>query len=303
MLPRQCAAEFQDEIGNVVGNRFKLPDAVRCLEVHHRTDMQAPDRRVRVDTGDRAVRVDDLQEAVDVVAQLPGRDRRVLDERQGLVVALHRHRQPERRLAEAPDAGLVGQRQSAPPAAAEPGGRKPLLERVQARRQIVAVVAVELDAQQRGRIAHQNAAAERVERTVLLGVVEDEAVHHFDRRWMMAEHERRRCKRVEQVVELDGQHRLRRRQRYQVDLCGDDEPECAFRADDHLGQIERLARIGELVEVVAADPAQHLGEAAFDFITARRGGVPDAAIARGLEPGAGARRIELSGVERTEVRQ
>ena len=102
VLARQRAAELQHQIGDVVGNRLELRHAGRGLEVDDRAHVQAADRGVRVDAGDGAVAGDQLLEARDVVAQPLGRHRGVLDERDRLGVALHRHRQPERRLAHVP---------------------------------------------------------------------------------------------------------------------------------------------------------------------------------------------------------
>ena len=119
MLARQRAAELEDEIGDVARDCLEARDAVGRLEIHHGPDVQAADRRVRVDARRRPVARDDREKPLDVVAQLLGRDGRVFHERQRFGVALHRHRQAERRLAQAPDARLVGGRHEAPPSAAE----------------------------------------------------------------------------------------------------------------------------------------------------------------------------------------
>ena len=82
------------------------------------------------------------------------------------------------------------------------------------------------------------------------------------------------------LVEFDGQHRLGGRQRHEPDLRRDHHAQRALGSDDHLREVERLRRIDELVEVVAADAAEHLGKAALDLGTrspsqahARRGGI------------------------------
>ena len=106
VLARQRAAELEHEVGDVVGDRLELLHALLGLQVDDRPHVQAADRGVRVDAGRRAVPRDDGEEALDVVAQLLGRDRRVLDERERLGVVLHRHRQAERGFAQAPDARL-----------------------------------------------------------------------------------------------------------------------------------------------------------------------------------------------------
>ena len=59
-----------------------------------------------------SVLANDAEKAFDVVAQLLRRDGRVLDERDRLGVVLHRHRQAERRFAQAPDARLLAQVES-----------------------------------------------------------------------------------------------------------------------------------------------------------------------------------------------
>ena len=162
--------------------------------------------------------LDDGQEALDVVAQLFGRDGGVFDERERLGVGLHRHRQAERRLAQAPDVRLRRRVEHAVVPVAQPVRAQVALDGIQARRQILVAVAIELDAQQRARVAVDEAAAQRVERGALPGVIEDELVHHLDRRRAMPEDDGRRGERLEQIVELDGEHRLGLRQRHQVEL-------------------------------------------------------------------------------------
>ena len=76
----------------------------------------------------------------------------------------------------------------------------------------------------------------------LLRVVEDEAVHHLDRRRPVREDRRRRLERLQQIGELDRQHGLGLRQRHQRDLRFEDDAQRAFGADHQLGQIERRRR-------------------------------------------------------------
>jgi hypothetical protein len=56
-------------------------------------------------------------------------------------------------------------------------------EGVQARREILVSVGVELDAEKRCRIPVDDPATERVERGVVTSVIEDELVHDLDGRW------------------------------------------------------------------------------------------------------------------------
>ena len=130
-----------------------VPDARLGLQVDDGPHVQAADRGVRVDARRRAVLANDVEEPVDVVAQPLGRDRRVLDERQRLGIVLHRHRQAERRLAQAPDRRLRRPGRARGDSDSRDAARA---GRVRARRAAAAglgVVGVELDAQQRARIA------------------------------------------------------------------------------------------------------------------------------------------------------
>ena len=137
-------------------------------------------------------------------------------------------------------------------------------------------------------------------------MVEDEAVHHLDRRRTVPQHQRRRRQRVEQILELDRQHGLCGRQRNEVDFCGDDETERALGADDQLREVERLSGRGsvdQLVEVVSAHAAQDLREAALDLLFARACELAHRPVARGVEAAARGSGVNLRGSERAKVRE
>ena len=70
----------------------------------------------------------------------------------------------------------------------------------------------------------------------------------------------RGCERFEGVVELNREHGLGLRQRDEIEFGLEHDAERAFGADHQLGKIERFVRTGELVEIVAADAAQHFGK-------------------------------------------
>ena len=80
MLARERAAKLQNEIGDVVGDRFEHTDARVRFHVDHRPHVQASHRRMGVHAGRRAVPLDDALEPLDVIAQLFGRDGGVLHE-------------------------------------------------------------------------------------------------------------------------------------------------------------------------------------------------------------------------------
>ena len=134
VLAGEGAAELEHEIGHRVRDRLEHLHAVSGLQVHDRSHMQTADRGVRVDAGHGVVLAHDPEKALDVIAQLLGRHRGVFNERQRLAVALHRHRQTERRLAEAPDARLIRRRDHTPPSTAEARRGERQLQRVESRR-------------------------------------------------------------------------------------------------------------------------------------------------------------------------
>ena len=68
-----------------------------------------------------------------------------------------------------------------------------------------------------------------------------------------------------------------------------------------LARLKGLSGLRELVEVVAADAAQDLGEAAFDFVGALGADALNGAVALGFERFAGTFAFEFSASECAEV--
>ena len=301
MLAGERAAVLQDELRAAVGDALELRDAFLGLHVHDRPHVQTSDGCMCIDARYAAVAPDHREELVDVVAQHLRLDGRVLDERERLVVPFHGHRQAERHLAEAPDACLIGERHQAAIDALE--RLEVAFDGLEPRRQILRAVRVELDVQQRaGIVGLQDAAPHPIHRRILARVVEDEPVHHLDGRRLVLQDDRRRGERIEQLVELDREHRLLLRQRDEVDLRRRDHRERPFGADDDLREVERLRLVDELVEVVAADAADDLRIAPLDFLRALERDAAHLAIARRLERVALAGGLELRAIERAEVR-
>ena len=138
-------------------------------------------------------------------------------------------------------------------------------------------------------------------------MVEDRTVHHLDGGRIVSQDRRGLAERVEQVVVLDGQHRLGLRQRHQVETRFEDEAERALGADDQLRQVERrsglsVVRRGERVEVVAAHPAQDLRVPPVDLLHVPGGRLADGTVAGALEGVRRAGCFQLPGRERTQVR-
>ena len=303
VLAREGAAVLEHQLGDVVGDGLELAHPRLGLHVDDGAHVQAAHRGVGVDAGGAAVALHDVEEPGDVVAQARRGDRGVLDEGDALGVALHRHRQPQRRLPQAPDAGLGGGVDGPRRAARDAPAGEVLLDGLEPARQLGRVVGVELHAEQRaGRlVALQHRPPQRVEGRALAGVVEDEAVHHLDRRRPVLEDGGGGPEGIEQVVELEGEHRLGVGQGHQVHPRLDHEAEGALRADDQLGEVERPRGVGETVEVVAPDPAQDLRVPAVDLGRVGRRQLAHRPVAGALEGVGRAGRLELVRGERAQV--
>ena len=107
MFARERAAIFEDQVRDVVRDRFELADAFGGLHVDDGTDMQATNGGVGVNAGGGAVAAEQVQEAADELAEFLGRDGGVFDEGDRLGVLLDGHREAERSFAQAPDSGLL----------------------------------------------------------------------------------------------------------------------------------------------------------------------------------------------------
>src|SRR4029450_8194098 len=86
--PREAPAELHHERRDLLGDRAHLPDLARVLEIDERPDVEAAPRAVAVVPRRRAGAPQDLAEARDEGAELGRLDGRVLDEGEGLSVAL-----------------------------------------------------------------------------------------------------------------------------------------------------------------------------------------------------------------------
>jgi hypothetical protein len=186
-------------------------------------------------------------------------------------------------------------------ASAVPPGSQISLEGVETGRQLLCRVTVHLDADQDRRIARDKGLSQHLQRSALLRVIENEPIHHLDRRRPVRENRWCRRKTLEQIVELHGHHRLELRQRHEGDRGLDDDAERALRPDHQARHVEWRVLVDERIEVVAANASKHLGEAPLDLLGALPGRPPHLAIAHAFERRPLAPLVELCRVERPEM--
>ena len=283
MFARKCSAVLEHQLGDFLGDGLELAHAFLGLEVDHRPHMKAADRGVRIDAGRRPVARDDLQELVDIVAQVLGRDRGVLDERDRLGVSFLGHRKPQRHRAELPHACLRRRVRDGQMAIAQPVLTQFVLQGGEPGRQEVGAFVVQLDQQDRRGIALEEVAqparlgiqagANRARTCPPLQPPPGRAPG--SRAWPPGPRASQRTRRRA----WPGRGPLD-----QLQLGLDGQAERSLRPDQQAGQVEAesalaaRARRNELIQVVSANAAQDLGEAAVDLLGMLGGQPPGHAV-------------------------
>ena len=182
----------------------------------------APHRRVSVDAGNRVVFLDDLQEALDVVAHAFRCNRGVFDERNRLAVAFHRRRQSSAASA-APDALLRRRVDDTRRTAAE-AHRQLAFGSLERFDQVVDVIPAN-SMHEALRHDRRIAPGGRRRAWTTSSVTEDERIHYFDGGGTCRQDEGR-AERIEDMLELDGEHHARRGQRHEPHARFDDDEVC-----------------------------------------------------------------------------
>ena len=239
-----------------LGDRAHLAGAIGGAHVEHGAHVQTSDRCVRIKGSASSVLVEHAREAIGVFGEMLERHGAVLDERDGFAVALHRHHDVQPRLADFPH-GLL---------------QLEIVDRD--------------DAAGQAEIAHELAQLRKFRG--LLGKVFAREFHEQDRVGHAANHfvdgssKRRNFARQldhRSIDELDGGrskpddmpseiHGLVERRKVhdaenlvpgqgrKLELDAPEIAERAFRADEHVGHVERAGR--DHVEVVAGDTPLHV---------------------------------------------
>ena len=183
VLARVGALVLAHHRERLLRDRAHLAHVPLVLEVEDRAHVQAADRGVRVPGAAGAVAGEEVGEALGVVGQMLERHGAVLDERDRLAVALHRHHDVEPGLAQLPDPALL--RRARRPRPRRRAGRDRAISSPRRRRPrscSLQLVARELDQQQRvGRAADERSPASGRKAGIVAGELEDRAVDQLDR--------------------------------------------------------------------------------------------------------------------------
>ncbi len=103
VFARQRAVELKNQIRDLVRDRDHFFDFALLLEIDQRPNVHAADRAMAIVARARLMAVKNRSEPRDKLRQLRGLDGRVLDEGDGLFVALGPEKQAEARFSHSPN--------------------------------------------------------------------------------------------------------------------------------------------------------------------------------------------------------
>ena len=236
------------------------------LEVEHGAHVQAADASVRVEGAARAVPGEDGGEALGVVGQMLERHRAVLDEGDGLSLALHRHHDVEAGGTHLPHGPLAGGVRHLDDAAGGAEVAHQLVEPLEAAQVLGLVGFRELDQQQRvGRAAHVGL-HHRAEHGDVARELDQRAVDHLDGDGAELDDVLGRLHGLAEGGEVADAERLVLGQRRELQFEAARDRERALRAAQQRGEIDGAGRGQQRVDQIAADAARHLGEGVGDVV-------------------------------------
>jgi hypothetical protein len=180
MLARIGALVFAHHGRGFLGDRAHLGGAL-AAHVEDRPHVQGADRRVRIPGAPGAVLGEHLGEALRVVGEMLERHRAILDEGDRLSVALHRHHDVEAGLADLPQRGLRAGLGHLDHAARQADVAHQLDQPLQVAQLVLALLARELDQQDRLGLADQRALDHRPEGGIGAGQLDHRAVDQLHR--------------------------------------------------------------------------------------------------------------------------
>ena len=156
----------------------------------------------------------------------------------------------------------------AAPVLSQPRPRSPIssLEPHQAAQVLVLVLLGELDEQDRLGIAAHDRVDRGLEHRDLAREPQHGAIDQLDRDRPELDDVLRGVHRLGEAAEMAGADRAPAEQRRELELDPGGEGERALGADENMREIEIVAAGHQRVEIVAADPALHLGKVRFDLV-------------------------------------
>ena len=124
----------------------------------------------------------------------------------------------------------------------------------------------EFDQQERGGLAAHEGFQRRAEHRDVAGERDHGRVHQLDRNGRELDDVLRRRHRLVEAAEMHGADRAAAEQRRQLQLDRGRERQRAFRADQDVREVDVVPPRHQRIDVVAADPALHLGKARRDLV-------------------------------------
>ena len=261
MLARKRTPVLQHQVGHLPCDRLEALHPLRALQIDDRTNVQQPDRCMRIEAGLRIVLRQNPLEILDIIVQALRRHRRILDERDRLGVPGLRHRQPQRGAAQFPDTRLLLSLYCPINGVTQPVRFQVCLQAPNLVLQLFARLAEKLNQQHRPRVALDEPPQRRV-LDPAARLVQHESVYQLHRRRTVFQDYRRSPHRLQQFGKLHAAQGAARWQRYQPHLCRHRQGQRTFGADQNPRQIERfsgppiLFHRRELVQIVPAHSAQ-----------------------------------------------
>ncbi len=264
VLAGMRALVFADHRKGLFGDRPHLFDLELLLDVQHRAHMQAADRGMGVPGAVGSVLLEDAGQTVGVIGEVFELHRAVFEKRDRLSVALHRHHDVEALRAHLPDRLLKGGVGRLDDAVGKTEIAHQLDQRLQAPDIVCRIVAGKFGQQDRGRLALHKPVDDRAEHRDVARQLDHRAVDQLDRAGPeLDDLLGRRHRTVEAREMADAEHPVRRdRLQFELDLV--EEREGALGADQKLRHV--VAGLADAVDVVAADPPQHLRKPLLDLV-------------------------------------
>ena len=274
VLARMRALVGAHHVEGFLGDRAHRLDVALEPQVEHRPHMQAADRGMGIPGAARAVLFENVGEPRGIVRQMLERDGAVLDEGDRFAFLLHRHHDVETGGAHLGDGGLqlgIEHLDHPAPFCAAVGPSEAeiadhLVEPPQAAHVLALVVLGELHEQDRGGIAAHDRVDRGLEHRDLAGEPQHGAIDELDRDRPERDDVLRGLHRLGEAAEMAGADRAPAKQGRKLELDPGGERERALGADENVREIEVVAAGHQRVEIVAADPALHLGEIALDRV-------------------------------------